>query len=203
MWPTLVSVTECVRHAASAGGHGGVSAEGLSPLVGGGRSRGHGRGPGGGAQAQGLVGGQGHAPWRVGCCGSTQLWSQYQIPCELCQVTWAPASVSHLENGGQRVSTSQCCGEAGLAAKHSGCHGHTAPSHHGSRKGTMGAQEELRRTLPALTKGLDLSLETEEPQDEAGSSSKSVCSGVIKGLTQAGGQQEARVRGPPAGARAR
>ena len=36
-------------------------------------------------------------------------------------------------------------------AKYSGCHRHTASSHHGSRRGYDWAQVELRRTLPALT----------------------------------------------------
>lgn len=70
----------------------------------------------------------------------------------------------------------------------------------GVRSGAGGAAED---PPGSYQKELDLSLETEEPQDEAGSSSKSVCSGVIKGLTQAGGQQEARVRGPQPGGRAR
>lgn len=66
-----------------------------------------------------------------------------------------------------------------------------------------GAGRAAKDPPGSYRKELDLSLETEEPKDEAGSGSKSVCSGVIEGLTHAGGQQEARVRGPQPGGRAR
>ena len=105
----------------------GDSAEGLTPFVGGEEGLGAlGGVPRESAQAQEACPGAGtHAPWRVGCRGSTRLRTQHQILCDLCQVTWAPASVfSPGKWGSVRVHLSVVKLESLAHAKYSGCHRH-------------------------------------------------------------------------------
>ena len=72
-----------------------------------------------------LSGGRDTRPVACGLLGSSRLRTQHQILCDLCQVTWAPASVSSPGKWGSvRVHLSVVKLESLAHAKYSGCHRH-------------------------------------------------------------------------------